>query len=265
MADPDYKVIDKYVSLNASGTGSNLMLKADYDDYAAKLKQLPDSARDIISQTHHYNSLPAKAQAAQNSPLDGLSAGERQLFQTQMKNAGLGEYVHPDLGTVNQDMKEGRKGYKTPVYEVNGRPVMGDHFEVPGKKLTESMAKAHGLVEKLAPKVFSRFGGALGGVASAGIVMSEGASAGEIAAAAVPGGQSVLAVSQSRFAEATVSGIEEIPVAGGLVGEAARLVNDGVKKAGFKGADMEPSITASVAGIATEVVRPAVKSPSMKL
>jgi hypothetical protein len=267
MAEPDYKVIDKYVSLNSTGTTSNLMLKADYDDYAEKLKQLPDSARDIISNTHHYNSLSAKAQAAQNSPLESLSATERTRFQTQMKDAGLGEYFHADLGTVNQDMREGRKGYKTPVYEVNGRPVMGDHFEVPGKKLAEPMAKAHGLIEKMAPKVFSRFGGAMGGVAAAGMVASGGASASEVAAAAVPGGQSMLAISQSRYMEAVVSGIEEVPVAGGLVGEATRLVNDGVKKAGLKGADMEPSMTASAVGMAADAGAAVVRKPppSMKL
>jgi hypothetical protein len=99
---------------------------------------------------------------------------------------------------------------------------------------------------KFATKVLSRFGGAAGGVAAGGITLAATGSITEASAAAIPGGQSVKATYEGRTAEAVISGIEEVPLAGGLVGEAIRGVNDMAKASGAKGINADSSLTKTV-------------------
>jgi hypothetical protein len=142
-------VRDEYVSLNSSTSPNAIMLRETYNVYAKKILTLASETRALISAVHLHDSLPHAVQAKRVNPFDKLNAAERQTLKEQLVKADLGEYITHDMGVINADLKAGKKGYKTPVYQVNGRySILGDFYDAFRRTMAPQVAEVLGIAEK---------------------------------------------------------------------------------------------------------------------
>lgn len=138
-----------YVSVPTDGIArpdAPPMLRSDYKAFEEKFNKLRHDTRAILSK------LAWVAPSKQNDPLPGLSAVRRDAVIADLKKHHVG-WCRPKTKTfglddaaraVVRDLASGKKGFYSPVYNVEGKPVFGEHFDHAGN-LSKPIAKALGV------------------------------------------------------------------------------------------------------------------------
>ena len=137
-----------YVSVPADGIArpdAPPMLRSDYKAFEEKFNKLRHDTRAILSKLSFV--APSK-----NDPLPGLSAVRRDAVIADLKKHRVG-WCKPKTKSfglddaaraIVRDLNSGKKGFYSPVYNVEGKPVFGEHFDHAGN-LSKPVAKALGV------------------------------------------------------------------------------------------------------------------------
>lgn len=137
-----------YVSVPADGIArpdAPPMLRSDYKAFEEKFNKLRHDTRAILSKL-------AFVAPSKDDPLPGLSAVRREAVIADLKKHRVG-WCKPKTKTfglddaaraIVRDLNSGKKGFYSPVYNVEGKPVFGEHFDHAGN-LSKPIAKLLGV------------------------------------------------------------------------------------------------------------------------
>jgi len=143
-----------YVSVPADGIArpdAPPMLRSDYKAFEEKFNKLRHDTRAILSKL-------AFVAPSKDDPLPGLSAVRREAVIADLKKHRVG-WCKPKTKTfglddaaraIVRDLNNGKKGFYSPVYNVEGKPVFGEHFDHAGN-LSKPIAKLLGVAWQRKP------------------------------------------------------------------------------------------------------------------
>lgn len=153
-----YEVFDGgiYVGLpsaHATEGETALIRKSDYKSFEEKFIRLRHDTREILGKLA-FAVTPATglSQRFPSDPLTGLSATRRDMVIADMKKQNVGWCneadkkfgLNTDEKTIVRDLQHAKRGFHTAVYNVAGKPVLGDHFDIAGN-LSRPVARSLGV------------------------------------------------------------------------------------------------------------------------
>jgi hypothetical protein len=145
-----------YVGLpaaQANGTGKTPFIPAaQYRETEEKYGRLRHDTREVLGRLSWAAAQrPARGSAAED-PLSGMGSLRRDMVIADLKRHGLGWFdeksrtfgLDEDTKTILRDLRGGKKGFNTPVYNVGGHPVPAGHFDNAGN-LAKTPARTCGV------------------------------------------------------------------------------------------------------------------------
>ena len=152
-----YEVFEggQYVGLCASpaGEGTPALIRiSDYPAFEEKFSTLRHDTREILGKLSFAVASPKAGLRFPTDPLFGLSTARREMVIADLKKQNVGWFneadktfgLDADAKAIVRDLQNAKKGFHTAVYNVMGKPVMGDQFDMAGN-LARHTAKAHGV------------------------------------------------------------------------------------------------------------------------
>lgn len=140
-------------SMQAEDGQPALIRKSDYKAFEEKFIRLRHDTREILGKLAFAVATPdGLSRRLPSDPLAGLSAARRDMVIADMKkqNVGWCNEANKTFGlghdekTIVRDLQHAKKGFHTPVYNVMGKPVFGDHFDIAGN-LSRQIARHLGV------------------------------------------------------------------------------------------------------------------------
>lgn len=167
-----YEVFDggKYVGLPAVSAAHSaavpLILATQYREFEEKYNKLRYDTREILGKLAWAVPAAKFPGGKTGDPLGGLSAVRRDMVIADLKKHGVGWFdekqktfgLDADDKTILRDVRGGKKGFNTPVYNVGGQPVTGEHFNAAGN-LAKDIAKTRGVPVERSAAIAARAGG----------------------------------------------------------------------------------------------------------
>jgi hypothetical protein len=125
---------------------------AQYKGFEERYNKLSYDTREILGKLAWAAAAPKFPRDGGDSTLSGMSPTRRDMVIADLKKHGLGRYNEQDKTfgldgddkTIVRDIRGGKKGFNTPVYNVGGSPVSAEHFDDAGN-LARHVAKSHGV------------------------------------------------------------------------------------------------------------------------
>ncbi|MFN7113716.1 MAG: hypothetical protein ACK4PK_05085 [Alphaproteobacteria bacterium] len=145
-----------YVALMSSrgpdDAGVPFITAAQYKTVEERYIKLRHDTREILGKVAWAAGAPKFSRNDGDDALAGLSPARRDLVIADMQKHNIGWQnekdktfgLEDDDKTIIRDLRAGKKGFNTPVYNVGGKPVTAEHFDSAGN-LARPVAKNHGV------------------------------------------------------------------------------------------------------------------------
>lgn len=146
----------QYVGLPSSGAPHSaevpFITSVQYKSLEERYNKLSYDTREILGKLAWAAAALKFSRGESDNTLAGMSPARRDMVIADLKKHGLGRYneqnktfaLDGDDKTIVRDIRGGKKGFNTPVYNVGGTPVAAEHFDAAGN-LAKPLAKILGV------------------------------------------------------------------------------------------------------------------------
>ncbi|MDP2205135.1 MAG: hypothetical protein Q8K65_02395 [Alphaproteobacteria bacterium] len=157
----------QYVGLPSSrapqGSEAPFITAVQYKALEERYSKLSYDTREILGKVAWAAGAPKFSRNDSEDPLAGMSPARRDLVIADMKKHNIGWYnekdktfgLEDDDKTIVRDLRAGKKGFNTPIYNVGGNPVVSEHFDDAGN-LSKPVAKSRGVPSERSAAIAAR-------------------------------------------------------------------------------------------------------------